>query len=120
VATAAMFWLALVKVGHWPPSCLLVGATSSPRTQVAVKSTIKILSALSAGSCGWAVVVACLPVSLLCLHHLTLDVGLLSAGSRSLALSKSMSSLKGEADVLPQCARPRWNHHYGLSGQIVL
>jgi hypothetical protein len=56
----------------------------------------------------------------LLLHHLTLDVGLLSAGSRSLALSKSMSSLKGEADVLPQCARPRWNHHYGLSGQIVL
>jgi hypothetical protein len=38
------------------------------------------------------------------LHCLALDVGLLSMGTHSLPLPKSLSSLKGEAGV-----RLRWN-----------
>jgi hypothetical protein len=56
----------------YPPSRLVEGATSLARAWVEAKSTIRILSASSAGSCrgdmrGWATVAACLPTTLL--HH---------------------------------------------------
>jgi hypothetical protein len=51
VATAAMFWHALAQAGHWPPSWLVVGATSLARARVAVRSTVRILSASGVGLC---------------------------------------------------------------------
>jgi hypothetical protein len=61
----AKAWLALAKVGHWPPSRLMVGAAPSTRAQVVVKSTVRILSTSSTCMCGWAAVDACLPTNLL-------------------------------------------------------
>jgi hypothetical protein len=57
------------------------------------------------------------PPSLLCC--LVLSVVLLSVGAHSLLLLKSMSSLEGEAGVLPWCEHPRWNCRHGVSGQRV-
>jgi hypothetical protein len=54
------------------------------------------------------------------LHYLTLTVGLLSVGLRSLPLLKGMPSLGREPDVLPWCEGPRQNCHHGLKGWNVL
>jgi hypothetical protein len=54
------------------------------------------------------------------LRCLTLSVGLLSVGSCSLPLPKSVSSLEGEVDVQPWCDHPRWNLCHGLSGRNIL
>jgi hypothetical protein len=54
------------------------------------------------------------------LRYLTLGVGLLSAGSRSLPLQKSMLSLRGEHGVRSRCKELQWNHRHGLSGRGVL
>jgi hypothetical protein len=91
---------------------------------VEVKSTIRILSASSVGSCrcdtcSWTTVVACFSVSLLHRGATSLGGGLPSTDLRSLPLMRA-PLLKGEAGIWLWHRHPRWNRHHGLSGQSVL
>jgi hypothetical protein len=90
---------------------------------VAVKSTIRILSASSVGSrrgrsCGQVTTIICLPVSLF--HRLLLSAGLPSTRMRSLSLLWSVPSLKGVDGVRSRCQLPRWNRHHRLNGRSIL
>jgi hypothetical protein len=54
------------------------------------------------------------------LRCLALSVGLLSVGTHSLPLLKSVLSLERGPGVLPWCEGTRWDRHHGLSGWSVL